>query len=262
MSAGAQKRPPNIRLATLHSAVQRVSRRAFGSPSPGAAHLIRHPTNRGPMTNLQRAPLLLLLALMIISASPSAAAGPSKAMCSPKGTKTLAASSRVRIYRAAPTPSQGRAVSFYGCLKSSGKSGRIGPVKRGGGNASMSGPFGFKSTWAGAVENRQVGDTTWVYVAARDIQAGGGKHCLVGSADRGAQRPAVRVLLIDDRAEALVWAAITPSPTGRAPLIGACDTRGTRVLDSGAGVEIKTLELHGSTVSWEDAGGPRTAQLR
>jgi hypothetical protein len=126
----------------------------------------------------------------------------------------------------------------------------------------MSGPFGFKSTWAGAIESRQAGATTWVYVVARNIQAGHGKRCLVGSANQDGQLPAVRVLLIDSKAEALVWVAITPSPTGRAPLIGACDTQGTRVLDSGAGVEIKTLELHGSTVSWVNAGGPRSAQLR
>jgi hypothetical protein len=214
------------------------------------------------MTNPQRLPLLLFAALMIISASPSAAAGPSKAMCSPKGTKTLAASSRVRIYRGAPEPSHGQAAPFYGCLKSSGKSGRIGPVKRGEGNASMSGPFGFNSTSAGAIESRQSGDTTWVYAVARNIQADYGKRCLVGSTDQAGQLPTVRILLIHNSAEALVWAAITPSPTGRAPLIGACDTQGTRVLDSGAGVEIKTLELRGSTVTWVNAGGPRSAQLR
>lgn len=214
------------------------------------------------MTNPQRLPLLLLLALTLIAASSSVAGGKSKAAaCIPKGAKTLAASSRVRVYRdAAPGPSQGRAAPFYGCLKSSGKSSRIGPVKRGG-NASMSGPFGFRSTWAGAIESLQIGDTTWIYAAARNIQSDYGRRCLVGSADQAGQLPAVRVLLIDDNTEALAWAAITPSPTGHAPLIGACDTRGTRVLDSGAGVEIKTLELHGSTLSWGNAGGPQTAQL-
>jgi hypothetical protein len=210
------------------------------------------------MTNPRRVPFILLLSLAIVAVSSSTAGGQSKTACSPKGTKTLATSSRVRIYRSAPGP----ATPFYGCLKSSGKSGRIGPVKRGGEEASMSGPFGFKSTWAGAVESRHAGDTTWVYAAARNIQADYGKRCLVGGSDQAGRLPAMRTLLIDDKAEALVWAVITPSPTGRAPLIGACDTRGARVLDSGAGVEIKTLELHGSTVSWEDAGGPRSAQLR
>jgi hypothetical protein len=149
----------------------------------------------------------------------------------------------------------------YGCLKSSGKSRRMGPIQRKGWSASMRGPFALKTTWAGAVENRRPGkDAARVYVTSLDIQTGKGRHCLIGSADRSGQLPAVRLLLID-KAGALAWAAITPSPTGRAPLIGACDSQGNRVLDSGAGVEIKSVALRGSTLSWTNAGGPRSAQL-
>jgi hypothetical protein len=149
----------------------------------------------------------------------------------------------------------------YGCLKSSGKSRRMGPIQRKGWNTSMGSPFALKQTWAGAVEQRRPGqDATRVYVTSLDVRTGKGRRCLIGSADRSGQLPSVRLLLIDN-AGALAWAAITPSPTGRAPLIGACDSQGNRVLDSGAGVEIKSVELRGSTLSWTNAGGPRSAQL-
>jgi len=126
----------------------------------------------------------------------------------------------------------------------------------------MSGPFALKATWVGAIEDRRGGKgATQVFAAARDIQTGSAKRCLVGSTDQAGRLLAVRVLLIDAKVGALAWAAITPSATGRAPLIGVCDSRGNRVLDSGPGVEIETLELRGSTLSWVNAAGQRTAQL-
>jgi hypothetical protein len=215
------------------------------------------------MTNLSRMLLIPLLALLALPGSASAlSAGQARAECHPQGTETLAASPQIRIYKGtAPRSPLGRATLVYGCLKSSGKTRRLGPIQLNGGSASMPGPFALKATWASAVEDRQVGqDTTRVYATSRNIQTDKGRRCLIGSADRPSQLPAVRVLLID-KAGALAWAAITPSPTGRAPLIGVCDSQGARILDSGAGVEINTMQLHGSTLSWSNAGGPRSAQL-
>lgn len=200
----------------------------------------------------------LLLALMC-AAPATVAAENSSAMCSAAGTKTLAANPKVRIYRGAAQPGKGATGPVYGCLKASGKSRRVGP--RQGKGAVLRGPFALKAAWASAVEVRQPElDATHVYVTSRDIRTGKGRRCLIGSADRSGQLPSVRLLLID-KAGALAWAAITPSPTGHAPLIGVCDSRGARILDSGAGVEIDSVELRGATLSWVNAGGPRSAQL-
>lgn len=205
----------------------------------------------------------LLLALSMHAAPAAVAAEKSSAACSATGTRTLAANPEVRLYREAPPPGQGATGPVYGCLKSSGKSRRIGPTQRRGWSASIGGPFALKGTWAAAIEDRQVGkDTTRVFVAVRDIRAQTrwGRRCLIGSADRPSQLPAVRLLLVN-KDGALAWVAITPSPTGRAPLLGVCDAQGTRILDSGAGLEIESVELRGSTLSWMNAGGPRSAQL-
>jgi hypothetical protein len=41
----------------------------------------------------------------------------------------------------------------------------------------------------------------------------------------------------------------------------ACDSRGRRVLDHGAGINLKSLALHGSKLTWVDAGVTHSAML-
>jgi hypothetical protein len=203
---------------------------------------------------------VLMLALLVQAPPATAVAAASGATCNGVATKTLAANRQVRIYRGAAMPGEGTG-PVYGCLKSSGKSRRMGPLQLKGWDTSMRSPFALKQTWAGAVEQRRPGqDATRVYVTSLDIRKGKGRRCLIGSADRAGQLPSVRLLLID-KAGALAWAAITPSPTGHAPEIGVCDSQGARILDSGAGVEVDSVVLRGSTLSWTNAGGPRSAQL-
>ena len=126
----------------------------------------------------------------------------------------------------------------------------------------MRGPFVIKATWTGAIEERKAGSNgAKVFAIAQDVRTGKMRRCLVGSGDRPGRFPAVRYLFID-KTGALAWGAFTASPTGQAPEIGVCDSEGNRILDSGAGVEIDSLELRGSKLSWVDAGGPRSAQLQ
>jgi hypothetical protein len=46
------------------------------------------------------------------------------------------------------------------------------------------------------------------------------------------------------------------------PVVGACDADGARVLDHGEGINLHSLELKGSTLTWMDAGETRAAVLR
>jgi hypothetical protein len=43
--------------------------------------------------------------------------------------------------------------------------------------------------------------------------------------------------------------------------IVACSATGEIVLDQGEGIELKSLELSGSTLSWTDSGERRTSRL-
>jgi hypothetical protein len=175
--------------------------------------------------------------------------------------KTLAANSQVRVYRGVAPSGHGGTAPVLSCLKSSGKSRRLGPLQRLGKSASVRGPFALKATWTGAVEERKAGtNSAKVFVISQDARTGKTRRCLVGSGDRPGRFPAVRHLFID-KTGALAWGAFTASPTGQAPEIGVCDSQGNRILDSGAGVEIDSLELRGSVLSWVNAGGPRSAVL-
>jgi len=190
-------------------------------------------------------------------AAPSAATSKPQT-CGPSNAATIAGNSQVRVYRQA---GKGTASIVFGCVRGSRKTSRIGPIPPAGRKAVVHGPITVNGKWVAAVEERPDGATGWrVYVTSRNAGTSKGRHCLIGSGDSKSKAPAVRVVLMNANG-GLAWAAITPTPNGRAPIIGACDSQGNRVLDSGAGVEIKTLELHGSTVSWENAGGPRTARL-
>jgi hypothetical protein len=127
--------------------------------------------------------------------------------------------------------------------------------------AAVLGPFALNGKWVGAVEERPHGPSgERVYLISRNVGSGKGRRCLIGSGESADEAPAVRVVLID-KAGALAWAAFTPTPNGRAPMIGACDSRGNRVLDSGAGVEIDSISLIGSMLTWVNAGGTRSERL-
>lgn len=196
--------------------------------------------------------------MLALAAAPGATAATPHG-CGPANAPTLAGNSQVRIYRLA---SKGTATTVFGCIRGSSKTTPIGPVASAGPKAAVHPPIALNGKWVGVVEERPVGKTAKrVYVASRNVGSGKGRRCLIGSGDAKSKAPAVRVVLMN-QAGALGWAAITPTPNGRAPLIGACDSQGNRVLASGAGVEIDTLQLTGSTLHWVDASGPRSAQLR
>lgn len=193
-----------------------------------------------------------------LSVAPGAAADKSRP-CGPTGSSTLAGNSQVRVYRQSV---KGRAQVVFGCIRGSKKTSRIGPIVKAGQKAAMRGPIALNGKWVGAVEERPDGGSgRKIFVASRKIGTGKSRRCLIGSGDPQGKAPAVRVVLIGD-AGALAWGAITPTPDGRAPIIGACDSHGNRVLDSGAGVELNSMSLSNSTLTWTDAGGTRSERLR
>ncbi len=124
----------------------------------------------------------LFLGLLAQSFPASAVAS---APCGSTGTTTLAANSQVRLYRGAGQSGQGGTAPVFNCLKSSGKSRRLGPLQRFGKSASVRGPFAIKGTWAAVVEERKSGpDSAKVYVISQDARTGKARRCLAGSGDR------------------------------------------------------------------------------
>ena len=64
----------------------------------------------------------------------------------------------------------------------------------------------------------------------------------------------------------LAWVGSTKQTLGgrRGPLtpeVGACDSTGEHLLDSSAGIDLQSLALHGSTLTWTDSGETHSAIL-
>jgi hypothetical protein len=114
----------------------------------------------------------LAVGLGVIVALACAPAAPARASCGAASARTLAANRQIRIYET-------KAESVYACLKSSGRSRKLGPHPEGGG-ALVKHPFALATPWAGAAEFRQTGqDTGRVYAVALNVRTGRAKECLI-----------------------------------------------------------------------------------
>jgi hypothetical protein len=120
----------------------------------------------------------------------------------------------------------------------------------------MGGPFAVGVRWVGGIESRLGGqDDVELFTATLDAGTGDQHRCLTGTSNRPGQRR-ITAILVDPKGRA-VWVAIAQG----APEVGACESSGPRVLDSGDGIDPASVSLKGSTVTWSDSGAQRSAQL-
>jgi hypothetical protein len=183
----------------------------------------------------------------------SAAAG----RCGPRSARTLAADSRARVY------STGNAV--YGCAAGAHQSfrlgaaarslreGRVGPVALAGVDAA----YGLATFGV---------DTGSAQVIVRRLSDG--RQLRSAPATQGRLGPesvqAVDALVVKANG-AVAWIAEARSIISqRSAVIQVArdDARGNSVLDSGTGIDARSLRLHGSSLSWRDGSQTRSATLR
>lgn len=189
-------------------------------------------------------------------------------ICGPANAKTLLADRRVRIYSQLK-PGSREAPLIYGCLVSSGKSRKLSPLPRRSGRGAplMEAPFALNAPWVAGAVHQQTGlDTSRITVGARDLRSGRRRSCAVGGGDHSPRsRGNVKEIVLKQNGS-LAWSGhgrIGDAPGGQFPLpeVVACDSSGEHLLDSGPGVDLHSLKLQGSRLTWTDSGETRSALL-
>jgi hypothetical protein len=206
--------------------------------------------------------------VLLISSAPAAARG---ATCgSGKGT-ILAAGRQVRVY-SLPGSKPPETERIFGCLIATGRSWQLNAVAmppdvRQGRSVSVdtetlslhAPSVAYPETFLGL-------DTSVLAVTVKDLRTGEVSYCRVGFRIAPVRSPLVTAIALKPGGS-LAWMGESrlPQESGRAslsPEVGICDSTGSRILDSGQGIKLHSLALHGSRLTWTDSGVTHTAELR
>jgi hypothetical protein len=214
----------------------------------------------------------------VFAVSPAASLGPSfrSGDCKPAKSTTLAASRKVRLYSVAhPVPSgDGTSipVPIYGCLVATGRSrllnapARLHPQSPGLQPVSIDTKIiALHAPWAAYPEQFITADTFTLVVAATNLQSGKTAYCEVPGTRAPRRGPSVSAIVLKGDGSVAWIGEANSSGLDEGTLVRtvvACDSTGSRVLDSGEGIDLHSLTLRGSRLNWSDSGITRSASLR
>jgi hypothetical protein len=202
----------------------------------------------------------------------TAPADPSRVRsCGPASDSTLLADETARIYEPPGSRTQVGEPIVYGCLVSNGKSIKLSPLPRASGWRAprMFGPFALDGPWAAGLAIQAKGrDTRRNSVVARNLRSGEMKSCLVGTGHHSPRSIGSVTSIALKQNGSFAWAGQArigqSAETGRQfppREVVACDSDGEQLLDSGLGVDLHSLSLQGSTLTWTDGGETRSATI-
>jgi hypothetical protein len=172
--------------------------------------------------------------------------------CGPSTAKSLAVSGGMRVFRVARQGEEGSS-NVRVCSRSFGSSVGLGQKLVGA-------PFVIKAPWAGAVESRGVGqDSATVSVVGVDVLTRERMDCSVGGADRPGQLPKVEKLWSAGKGTLVAAVVRHLDPVG--PEIVSCSGRKLGVLAQGEAIDLSSVGVRGSVVSWIEEGQRRAVRL-
>jgi hypothetical protein len=136
----------------------------------------------------------------------------------------------------------------------------------------------LSTPWAGGATESHGVDTYRLTVIARNLRTGALNKCPAGGGGIPRTRNSTvdKVVLKGNGSTAwtgtnYVYEPVTvpPGPGATAPAPGphlqkqvtACTASGKQLLDKGYGIDLESLELHGSTLTWSNSGETRSATL-
>jgi hypothetical protein len=128
----------------------------------------------------------------------------------------------------------------------------------------MYGPFALDAPWAAGGVGQQTGrDSRENSISARNLRSGQRKSCYVGNGHSPRASGGVRSIVLK-RNGSFAWSGHSRIGEGELtpPKVVACDSAGEHVLDSGPEIDLHSLKLHGSMLTWTDSGETRSALLR
>jgi hypothetical protein len=235
-------------------------RLGFFSRPPSRAHvagdremaLSHYPTLRLRVARLGAATLIVSsLTIVTVPDSISSALAQSPGCAAMPGV-TLRGSARLRVFSA--EESEGVRQVFV-CQKETSTTRRLG-VRA----AIVGRPIALSGLWAAAVEERgKPQDELIRDVVARDVESGVRNLCRIGLANRPGQLITVSALVVTGGGD-IGWSG--PEKIGMAqPVVGACVGGTDQILARGPGLDLKSLDLSGETLTWSNEGRRESFRL-
>jgi hypothetical protein len=209
---------------------------------------------------MSRAALLPLLGVCALSLTglvllgSSATVAHSAPSCGPASSRTVAEGRGARIYFVSrpPRPDRPR-LELHACW---GARSIFLPE--------LVGPFFLQPPWVAGIRHEVSGvDVVHVSIFSESVDTGRSRSCVVGAGDRPRNRPVVDAAVLKPNGS-LAWIGKTTTfaSRGRVPAVGSCDSTGDHALDSGAGINLHSLRLRGSKLTWTDGTEQRSTVLR
>jgi hypothetical protein len=196
--------------------------------------------------------------------------------CGPANGKTLIAGRRARVYAVPKVDHRGtRNVEVplvFGCLKPRGHPRLLGSTSSG--LSSYKGrlvgllhtdTLTIRAPWTAYASSATVIDASGIGVTAVNLRTNTRRGCNVGGGVVTLAQPSVSNVVVT-RSGTIAWAGVTrPERNWNEPMVNVVarcgEDLGFEVLDSGPGIELHSLALHGSTLTWTDEGETHSAAL-
>jgi hypothetical protein len=201
-----------------------------------------------------------IIAVLIVlaacgSSSGKASGGSAAASCGPAGAQTLAVDRTARVYQSGG--------NVYGCSTASKRSYRLGASARSI-REGRAGPIALAGTDVAYGYTQYGVDTVSAEVLVRDLSTGRqlrSEPATTAPARVEFVQSVDSVVVKADGAVAWIGesGSVISGPTNTE--VDRADARGLSMLDSGSGIDLRSLRLHGVTVTWRHDGRTRSASL-
>jgi hypothetical protein len=194
-----------------------------------------------------------------IGGAPNASAG-SGAICGPRKAASILARGGIRVY-ALPAHAGEHSERLFGCLGGATRSYRLNATPRRpvfGEDRSVS--VGTKTITVNApriayTEVFYGRDTSVLAIAVRDLSRGTVAYCKAAFTEAPASVPVIKKIALSSTwSVGWIGRSRPPHESGRSPL-------SPRVIESGEGIDLNSLGLHGVRLTWLNAGTQHSIQL-
>lgn len=204
------------------------------------------------------------LLLVFPLATPSVK-GQDVAGCRPAKSRTVIANRSIRLFTV-PAKSKVELDPLFGCLTSIGRSRLLSPIETST-NIFLFFPLELHAPWVAGVTFHLSNPYSYENaVTARNLRSGRSVQChAVGGGDDNSGVGVDDVVVTGKGSMAWVgerYGGEVGLGPGKVGIVETCEHGQERRLDVGEGIDLKSLALDGSTVSWINAGAERSATLR
>lgn len=215
---------------------------------------------------------LVTAALSVLAGSSAASASlgfsrdASRQTCGPDAATTLVDGRLGRVYEF-PVPSKDedkRERATFACLFGLGRAWRLDRVNLWMGRFDVLDPsmIVLHAPWVAYSQDFWAVDTGELFVAAKNLRSGRSYLCPVGPWSSAAGIKSELAGIVLTRTGRVGWIAQKHESSGSNGEVAACDSAGFKRLDNGEGIDLESLRLLGSRMTWTDSGAERSTVLR